>query len=208
MRPVDLRPISADEQTSGRSTSSSSSSARTSSRRRCRWAPACRRPCRSAVALTVIAVGAVGGAALVAALAPIGTRLRVPSIVAVARRAGLVGRADAGAAAVRHQLRVDCAEQRDRGLDLRCRLTGIGTPACGRSRLGLARHARSCSAARAPAALVDRVAVPLLLLSGAIFTIACLRARRGRRGQAVPLPPRPTSFAASTSWPAIRCRGC
>ena len=34
------------------------------------------------VARSVIAAGAVGGAALVAALAPIGTRLRVPSIVA------------------------------------------------------------------------------------------------------------------------------
>ena len=33
-------------------------------------------------ALTVIAVGAIGGALLTAALAPIGTRLRVPSIVA------------------------------------------------------------------------------------------------------------------------------
>src|SRR6186713_2531334 len=42
-------------------------------------------------ALAVIAAGAVGGAALVAALAPIGTRLRVPSIVAARAALGFSG---------------------------------------------------------------------------------------------------------------------
>jgi len=39
----------------------------------------------------VIAAGGVGGAALVAALAPIGTRLRVPSIVAARAALGFSG---------------------------------------------------------------------------------------------------------------------
>src|SRR5690606_8773070 len=43
------------------------------------------------VALGVIAIGAVGGAALTAVLAPIGTRLRVPSVVAARAPLGLSG---------------------------------------------------------------------------------------------------------------------
>ena len=42
-------------------------------------------------ALSVIGVGAVGGAALVALLAPIGSRLRVPSIVATRAVLGNTG---------------------------------------------------------------------------------------------------------------------
>src|SRR6186713_1069155 len=44
-----------------------------------------------AAALTVIAVGALGGAGLTAVLAPIGTRLRVPSIVAARAPLGVMG---------------------------------------------------------------------------------------------------------------------
>src|SRR5262245_57320030 len=43
------------------------------------------------VGLAVIGVGSVAGAALVAALAPIGTRLRVPSIVAARAALGVNG---------------------------------------------------------------------------------------------------------------------
>ena len=44
-----------------------------------------------ALAMAVIAVGAVGGALLVAALAPLGPRLRVPSIVACRAALGFSG---------------------------------------------------------------------------------------------------------------------
>ena len=43
------------------------------------------------VAMGVIAAGAIGGAALTAVLAPIGTRLRVPSIVAARAPLGMSG---------------------------------------------------------------------------------------------------------------------
>ena len=41
--------------------------------------------------LTLVAVGSVAGAALVAALAPLGPRLRVPSVIAARPALGIVG---------------------------------------------------------------------------------------------------------------------
>ena len=41
--------------------------------------------------LTLVVVGSVGGAALVAALAPLGPRLRVPSVIAARPALGIVG---------------------------------------------------------------------------------------------------------------------
>ena len=91
MRPVDLSPVRDDEQTQrpfdlflifvGASMVSTTLQVGAS-------LPATFTP---SVALTVIAAGGLGGAALVAALAPIGTRLRVPSIVAARAALGFSG---------------------------------------------------------------------------------------------------------------------
>ena len=126
------------------------------------------------VALMVIAVGAVGGAALTAALAPIGTRLRVPSIVAARAPLGL-----SGAQTLALLLFVTnfawIALNNVIAASITARLTNVGTPAVWAAGLGLAATIIVLGGPRA-AALVDRVAVPILLLSGAVFTVACLRA--------------------------------
>jgi NCS1 family nucleobase:cation symporter-1 len=127
-----------------------------------------------AVGLTVIAVGAVAGAALVAALAPIGTRLRVPSIVAARAALGL-----SGAQALALILFVTnfawIALNNVIAASICARLTGIGTDGLWATALGLLATLIVLGGPHM-AARVDRVAVPLLLLSGAIFTIAVLRA--------------------------------
>jgi purine-cytosine permease-like protein len=126
------------------------------------------------VALTVIAVGAIGGAALTAALAPIGTRLRVPSIVAARAALGL-----SGAQTLALLLFVTnfawIALNNVIAASITARLTDLGSPAVWAGALGLAATLIVLGGPRA-AALVDRVAVPLLLISGAVFTIACWRA--------------------------------
>ncbi len=126
------------------------------------------------VAMMVIAVGAVGGAALTAALAPIGTRLRVPSIVASRAALGL-----SGAQTLALLLFVTnfawIALNNVIAASITARLTSVGTPAAWAVGLGLAATLIVLGGPRA-AALVDRVAVPILLLSGAVFTFACWRA--------------------------------
>jgi purine-cytosine permease-like protein len=126
------------------------------------------------IALMVIAVGAVGGAALTGALAPIGTRLRVPSIVA--SRAAL---GPSGAKALALLLFVTnfawIALNNVIAASITARVTNVGTPAGWAVGLGLAATIIVLGGPRA-AALVDRVAVPILLLAGAVFTVACLRA--------------------------------
>jgi purine-cytosine permease-like protein len=126
------------------------------------------------IALMVIAVGAVGGAALTGALAPIGTRLRVPSIVASRAALGL-----SGAKALALLLFVTnfawIALNNVIAASITARVTNVGTPAGWAVGLGLAATIIVLGGPRA-AALVDRVAVPILLLSGAVFTVACLRA--------------------------------
>ena len=125
-------------------------------------------------ALTVIAVGAIGGALLTAALAPIGTRLRVPSIVASRAALGL-----SGAQTLALLLFVTnfawIALNNVIAASITARLTNLGTPAGWAVGLGLAATLIVLGGPRA-AALVDRVAVPILLLSGAVFTVACWRA--------------------------------
>src|SRR6185295_1264225 len=91
MRPVDLSPVRDDEQTQrpfdlflifvGASMVSTTLQVGAS-------LPATFTP---RVALLVITVGGIGGAAFVAALTPIGTRLRVPSIVAARAALGFSG---------------------------------------------------------------------------------------------------------------------
>lgn len=128
-----------------------------------------------ATALTVIVVGAVGGALLVAALAPVGTRLRVPSIVATRAALGYNGAQlvalflfltnfvwialnNVIAASITSRLFGDEAHQAvwAVGLGLVATVIVLGGPRwVGRA---------------------DRIAVPLLAIAGVMFTVACARA--------------------------------
>ena len=128
-----------------------------------------------ATALTVIIVGAIGGALLVAALAPVGTRLRVPSIVATRAALGYNGAQlvalflfltnfvwialnNVIAASITSRLFGDEAHQAAWavGLGLVATVIVLGGPRwVGRA---------------------DRIAVPLLAVAGVMFTIACARA--------------------------------
>ena len=125
-------------------------------------------------ALSVIGVGAVGGAGLVALLAPIGSRLRVPSIVATRAVLGY-----AGAQAVAVLLFVTnfawIALNNVIAASISAKLAGALSVATWAILLGVLATAVVLTGPRG-AALVDRVAVPLLLVCGGIFTIACLRA--------------------------------
>jgi NCS1 family nucleobase:cation symporter-1 len=126
------------------------------------------------VALSVIAVGAIGGAALTAVLAPIGTRLRVPSIVAARAPLGM-----SGAQALALLLFVTnfawIALNNVIAASIAASLTGLGSTGVWATALGLLATLVVLGGPRA-AALVDRVAVPLLLVAGGVFTVACLRA--------------------------------
>lgn len=143
-------------------------------------------------ALWVIAAGAVAGAALVAVLAPIGSRLRVPSIVAARAALGT-----SGAQSLAVLLFVTnfawIALNNAIAASITVTLTGVGTVAIWATLLGLLATLVVLGGPRA-AALVDRIAVPLLLVSGAVLTIACLRA--ATRGGATPAnaPPTVTEF--------------
>jgi NCS1 family nucleobase:cation symporter-1 len=125
------------------------------------------------VALLVVAAGAVGGAALTAALAPIGTRLRVPSIVAARAALGM-----SGAQTLALLLFVTnfawIALNNVIAASISARVTGVGEPGLWATALGLVATLIVLGGPRA-AALVDRVAVPLLLVSGGVFTAACFR---------------------------------
>jgi NCS1 family nucleobase:cation symporter-1 len=125
-------------------------------------------------ALGVIFIGAIGGAALVASLAPIGTRLRVPSIVAARAPLGM-----AGAQALALILFITnfawIALNNVIAASIAYRLTGLGRESLWAIALGLI-ATLIVLGGPAVAARVDRVAVPLLLVSGAIFSMAVFRA--------------------------------
>ncbi len=126
-------------------------------------------------ALAVIAAGSVGGALLVALLAPVGSRLRVPSIVAVRAALGYNGAQIVAGFLVLTNF-VWIAINNVIAASITSRLAG--EPAhqgAWAVALGLAATAIVLGGPRA-VAYADRVAVPLLCLAGAIFTIACLRA--------------------------------
>jgi len=126
------------------------------------------------VAFTVIALGAVGGALLTAVMAPTGSRLRVPSIVATRAALG-----SSGAQALALLLFVTnfawIALNNVIAASIAAQVTGLGTTGIWSLALGLAATMIVLGGPRA-AAVVDRIAVPLLLLSGGVFTIAVLRA--------------------------------
>ena len=123
--------------------------------------------------LGIIAAGSIGGAALVAVLAPIGSRLGVPSIVAARAVLGF-----SGARTLAFLLFLTnfawIALNNVIAASIAVRLTGIGTTATWAVALGLVATMVVRSGPRG-VALADRLAVPLLLLSGVIFTIASLR---------------------------------
>lgn len=124
--------------------------------------------------LTVIGIGAVAGALLTAALAPVGSRLRVPSIVATRAALGT-----SGAQALAVLLFVTnfawIALNNVIAASITAQVTGIGTTGLWSVGLGLLATVIVLGGPRV-AAIVDRVAVPLLLASGAVFTAAVLRA--------------------------------
>lgn len=126
------------------------------------------------VAFATIAAGAIGGALLTGVLAPVGSRLRVPSIVATRAALGT-----SGAQALALLLFVTnfawIALNNVIAASITTGVTGVGTTGAWSAGLGLAATAVVLGGPRA-AAIVDRVAVPLLLLSGAVFTTAVLRA--------------------------------
>jgi len=128
-----------------------------------------------AASLAVIAAGSLGGALLVALLAPIGSRLRVPSIVAIRAALGYHGAQiiaailfltnfvwialnNVIAASIVSRLVGDAAHQGAWavGLGMLATLIVLGGPRT----VGYA----------------DRLAVPMLCVAGAIATVACARA--------------------------------
>jgi NCS1 family nucleobase:cation symporter-1 len=131
-----------------------------------------------ATALTIIGAGSVAGAAIVAALAPLGPRLRVPSVIAV--RAALGVR---GAALVAIVLYVSnfawialnnviaaSGAARAFGGSQRVWAMGLGLLAT----LVVWRGPRAVARA-------DRIAVPLMLMVAVAMTIACIQASSSPR---------------------------
>lgn len=125
-------------------------------------------------ALAVMATGGLAGAALVASLAPVGSRLRVPSIVAARAALG-----HGGAQALALLLFVTnfawIALNNTIAASITAAYTGwLGAPAWAVT-LGLA-ATLVVWGGPAVAASVDRVAVPLLVVAGVVVTWACLQA--------------------------------
>jgi NCS1 family nucleobase:cation symporter-1 len=123
--------------------------------------------------LSVIVVGAVAGAALTACLAPIGSRLRVPSIVAARAPLGMAGAQTLALILFATNFLWIALNNVIAG-SIATGVTGLGTPSIWSTALGVAATVVVWGGPRA-AAIVDRIAVPLLLIAGAVFTAACLR---------------------------------
>ena len=128
-----------------------------------------------AAAMAVIVAGAVFGAALVAALAPIGTSLGVPSIVASRAALGFAG-ADLLALLLFTTNFAWIALNNVIAASICARLLGGDAlmPAWAVG-AGLVATVIVAGGPRA-VGLADRVAVPGLAISGVVMTIACLRA--------------------------------
>jgi len=135
-------------------------------------------------AALLILLGSVAGAALVAALAPIGSRLRVPSVIAARPALGIRG---AGLVAAVLYLsnfawialnNVIAASAASRAAGTDALVGATSAHAAWAIVLGILATAIVW---RGPAAVAraDRVAVPLLAAVAIALTIACLRAARG-----------------------------
>ena len=144
--------------------------------------------------LVLIAIGSVAGAALVAALAPLGSRLRVPSVIAARPALGVTG---AGLVAVVLYV------SNFAWIALNNVIAASACARAARAWLGPGAGAREPWAIalgllativvwRGPRAVAraDRVAVPLMLAVAVALTFACLR----RAASAAALPP------ASMTW--------
>lgn len=126
-------------------------------------------------ALAVIAAGAIGGAALVAVLSPVGSRLKVPSIVATRAALGLHG-AQAVAVILFLTNFVWIAMNNVIAASITSRLAGDSAHAgLWAVALGLVATFIVLGGPQAVGG-ADRFAVPLLGVSGIVFTLACLRA--------------------------------
>ena len=133
---------------------------------------------RAAIALSV--VGSIAGAALVAALAPIGPRLRVPSVIAARPALGVRG---AGLVAVFLYLsnfawialnNVIAASACVRVVGVSTALGARGSASAWAIALGIVATVIVWRGPRA-VARADRVAVPLMMLVAVALTIACFR---------------------------------
>jgi NCS1 family nucleobase:cation symporter-1 len=149
------------------------------------------------VTMALIAAGSVAGAALVAALAPLGPRLRVPSVIAARPALGITG---AGLVAVILYV------SNFAWIALN---NVIAASACARvatARLGPAGASQTAWAIalglittvvvwRGPRAVAraDRIAVPLMLIVSVALTIACIRALGSLGGAAQP-------FVGGMTW--------
>jgi len=131
------------------------------------------------VTTALIAVGSAAGAALVAALAPLGPRLRVPSVIAVRPALGITG-----AALVAVVLYVSnfawIALNNVIAASACARAAAVWLGPAGGSQtawaiaLGLVATVVVWRGPRA-VARADRIAVPLMLIVGVALTIACVR---------------------------------
>jgi len=133
--------------------------------------------------LWLVVVGSVTGALLVAALAPLGSRLRVPSLIATRPALGVHGAAVVAALLYGSNFawialnNVIAASACARALG--------GSESAWAVALGILATLVVWIGPRA-VAIADRVAVPLLLSLGVSLTIACLRAPTAPAGPAVP----------------------
>lgn len=126
-------------------------------------------------ALAVIACGSVAGALLVAVLAPVGSRLRVPSIVAARAALGYNG-AQLVAIILFLTNFVWIALNNVIAASISSRFAGdTSHQAIWAVALGLVATLIVLGGPRA-VGRADRIAVPLLGISGLVFTVACLRA--------------------------------
>ena len=141
-------------------------------------------------ALVVIAIGAIAGAGLVAALAPLGTRLRVPSIIASRAALGITGAhllalllfvTNFAWIALNNVIAASvCARLAGGEGSMPVWAVGLGVV----TTIVVAGGPRMVS-------LADRWAVPMLFVTGVAFTVACLRA---------PLPVGPATAAPAEWW--------
>lgn len=143
--------------------------------------------------LALIGAGSIGGSALVAALAPIGPRLGVPSVIATravlgTRGAGLVAVLLYGMnfvwIALNNAIAASVCASLLGGADV------MGLWAVG---FGLTSAAVVARGPRA-VARADRFAVPAMLLVGVMLTVACVRLANTMEGVTAPPP------AGATGW--------
>ena len=133
-----------------------------------------------AATLVLVAVGSVGGAALVAALAPLGPRLRVPSVIAARPALGIVGAGlVAGVLYISNFAWIALNNVIAASACARVGAAWIG-PAAGSPTLwavvlGLLATGVVWLGPRA-VAHADRVAVPAMILVAMALTVACVRA--------------------------------